>query len=666
MIRKHLLAGLITVLTMPLATCEVVRGPYLQMATPDSIVIVWRTEGPSNPVVRYGAAPDALDKTAPTDTLTTRVSVDIDPQADRPRLYKEPPADAEERGRRRDPSTAANTYQFEARITGLEPNTKYFYAVYDGDSRLAGGDENYYFVTSPEHGSPADLRLWVVGDSGTGGRDQKRVYSAVREFVANTNRELDAYIHVGDMAYSDGTDREFQRGFFKPYYDTLRNTVCWPSLGNHEGHTSRGMLGFGPYFDAYVVPTAGEAGGEPSGTEAYYSFDIADVHFVCLDSHDLDRAPAGAMAQWLRADLDQAQANWFIAFWHHPPYTKGSHDSDREGQLIEMRENFMPILEAGGVDLVLTGHSHIYERSMLIDGAYATPTVAEGVILDDGDGRPDGDGAYKKGAGLNPHEGTIAIVAGHGGANVGRSGTMPIMREIIVEHGSVILDIKGDTLTGTMIDKHGALRDTFALQKSGEVKVSRIENPWQPSDNPADLTELLFDFAKDAPGTLPKNFYIATGHPQGAHVIEDDGNKLFIEAKGEPTIALCDAIPQLAEFELETYVQIKEGPNTAGLVYGYRDATTYSRLELDSAAGVVRAVRIRDNEATILSEKKFDVTPGKWIKIELQATPNGKLEVQLLDSIDYRYSEGDVLDGAIGMYAGPSSKATFARLQIER
>ncbi|MFP6615940.1 MAG: metallophosphoesterase, partial [Candidatus Hydrogenedentota bacterium] len=203
------------------------------------------------------------------------------------------------------------------------------------------------------------------------------------------------------------------------------------------------------------------------------------VHFICLDSHDLDRKSTGPMAQWLREDLNQTTGEWLIAFWHHPPYTKGSHDSDLEGQLIEMRSEIMPILEAGGVDLVMTGHSHIYERSMLMDGAYSTPTVAAGVILDDGDGNPDGDGAYRKSAGLNPHEGTIQIVAGHGGAGVSRRGTMPVMREIFVENGSVVLDLDGDTLTGTMINRDRVIRDVFGLVKSGKVEVNRIENPWQ-------------------------------------------------------------------------------------------------------------------------------------------------------------------------------------------
>ena len=86
--------------------------------------------------------------------------------------------------------------------------------------------------------------------------------------------------------------------------------------------------------------------------------------------------------------------------------------ADKEGDLTEMRRHIMPIVEAGGVDLVLTGHSHTYERSMFMDGAYATPTVSENVILDDGDGDPAGDGAYRKTAGLNAR--SISIRAAFG------------------------------------------------------------------------------------------------------------------------------------------------------------------------------------------------------------------------------------------------------------
>jgi len=78
------------------------------------------------------------------------------------------------------------------------------------------------------------------------------------------------------------------------------------------------------------------------------------------------------MAAWLRMDLASTTSTWIIAFWHHPPYSKGTHDSDTEAQLIGMLGLFNPILEQGGVDLVLCGHSHNYERGFLLDGHYGS------------------------------------------------------------------------------------------------------------------------------------------------------------------------------------------------------------------------------------------------------------------------------------------------------
>ena len=74
------------------------------------------------------------------------------------------------------------------------------------------------------------------------------------------------------------------------------------------------------------------------------------------------------MYTWLEADLMANTQDWLIAYWHHPPYSRGSHDSDTTHQMFQMRERFVALLEDYGVDLVLTGHSHAYERSMLIDG----------------------------------------------------------------------------------------------------------------------------------------------------------------------------------------------------------------------------------------------------------------------------------------------------------
>ncbi len=77
------------------------------------------------------------------------------------------------------------------------------------------------------------------------------------------------------------------------YEPTLRNVPCWAAMGNHEGKTSSGKSGVGPFYDCYICPTEAEAGGLPSGNESYYSFDYGKVHFIALDSHDLDRPPPG-------------------------------------------------------------------------------------------------------------------------------------------------------------------------------------------------------------------------------------------------------------------------------------------------------------------------------------------------------------------------------------
>ena len=67
----------------------------------------------------------------------------------------------------------------------------------------------------------------------------------------------------------------------------------------------------GVYYDIFTLPTRGQAGGLASGTEAYYSFNYANIHFICLDSHDSDRSTDGAMMQWLKADLAATRRRHF-------------------------------------------------------------------------------------------------------------------------------------------------------------------------------------------------------------------------------------------------------------------------------------------------------------------------------------------------------------------
>lgn len=444
------------------------RSPYLQLATEESITILWRTVGASQPGLRFGAAPDQLSNVLPPAQILIRVSPDLAGEDDLSPLHSAP----------------VDTFQYEATISGLQPGTKYFYAVYDDGQELVGADADHYFEPLPTASAGEPLRLWVVGDSGTGEAAPIAVFEAMQSYVIDDGRPVDGFLHLGDMAYEEGLDEEFTANFFEVYSTLLRNTVTWPTMGNHEGDSSSGALQEGPYYDAYVLPKQAEAGGLASGTEAYYSFDIGAAHFICLDSDDLDRSITGDMALWLKDDLEMTNSEWLIAFWHHPPYSKGTHDSDGDLRMTQMREFIVPLLESGGVDLILSGHSHVYERSMLLDGATVTPTVPEGVILDDGDGDPAGHGAYRKSALLNPNGGTVAVVSGNGGRSAqveegfGRS---PVMRKMILGLGSLIIDIAGDTLTGTMIDSAAEVRDVFQIVKQGIVIPEIVSYPWQPS-----------------------------------------------------------------------------------------------------------------------------------------------------------------------------------------
>ena len=100
----------------------------------------------------------------------------------------------------------------------------------------------------------------------------------------------------------------------------------WPAIGNHDLPDG----GSWPYYDAFSLPQGAEAGGMASGTEQYYSFDFANIHFVVLDSVDTTSTVAQDMPSWLAADLASTPREWIVAYWHHPPYSKGSHDSDDE------------------------------------------------------------------------------------------------------------------------------------------------------------------------------------------------------------------------------------------------------------------------------------------------------------------------------------------------
>lgn len=423
---------------------SVTRGPYLQMGTSTSAVVRWRTDVATGSRVRYGAAPES-----PTGI-----------------------ADG-----------AAGVTEHAVTVTGLSPNTVYYYSVGTATETLAGGDATYFFKTHPIPGTSVPTRVWVLGDSGTANASAQSVRNAYTTFAGT--RATDVWLMLGDNAYSNGTDAEYQAAVFNMYPGFLKQAFLWPTLGNHDTAGSSNPPATLPYYQIFDLPVNAEAGGTASGTEDYYSFDRGNVHFVCLDSMTSDRSSTGPMATWLANDLAATTEQWVIAFWHHPPYSKGSHDSDAESQLVEMRTNFLPILEDYGVDLVLTGHSHSYERSFLLDGHYgASGTLAPSMIKDGGSGRPSGTGAYSKPTGgLAGHEGAVYAVAGSSGQASGGALNHPAMYISLNNLGSMVLDVDGNQLDAKFLRETGAVADSFTIVK-GAAAPTPTPTPVPPTATP--------------------------------------------------------------------------------------------------------------------------------------------------------------------------------------
>ncbi len=453
-------------------TATVTRGPYLQVGTPTGVTVRWRTDAATNSRVSYGLSAGSLTSTVDDATATTEHVVTL---------------------------------------SGLSPDTRYYYSVGSTAGVQAGGDANTFFVTSPASGSQRPTRVWVIGDAGTGDTNQARVRDAYYTFTGATHTDL--WLQLGDNAYDTGTDAEYQAKMFNVYAALLRKSVTWPTLGNHETAQSTNPADTIAYFQSFSFPTAGQAGGVASGTKKYYSFDFGNIHFVCLDSMASSRAPGSAMLTWLEADLAANTKDWLVAFFHHPPYTKGSHNSDTETELIEMRQNVLPILENHGVDLVLTGHSHSYERSFFIDGHYGLSTTFTSAMKKNAGGGAErsATGAYTKTLlGPSAHQGAVYAVAGSSGKISGGTLNHPAMYVSLNTLGSMVLDVNGGRMDVKFLSDLGAVADSFTMLKgvANEAPTVTLTGPAAGATFVAPAAVALTATASDTDGTVARvEFY---------------------------------------------------------------------------------------------------------------------------------------------------------------
>jgi guanyl-specific ribonuclease Sa len=431
-------------------SATITRGPYLNLATQNSIVVRWRTDIATSSSVEFGLSPDNL-----TDSVTD----------------------------------ATTTQEHIIELTGLSPNTLYYYTV-GSSAGILQGDANNYFKTLPPVGSTQKVRVLAMGDMGVNSTIQRNVRDAYLNY--NGTKYTDVWLLVGDNAYENGLDDEYQTNFFNIYQGSLtKNHVLWPAPGNHDYANNTALVGTQsiPYYNIFSTPTNGEAGGVPSGTKEYYSYNNGNIHFISLQSYDAETSnnalfdTTSPQAVWLKQDLAANTQRWTIVYFHYPPYSKGGVNSDNDPIEFRIRNNIVPILERYKVDLVLSGHDHDYERSFLINGHYGlsndfdTTTMALSSSSGKYDGSPNS-APYIKDS-TDSRNGIVYSVIGSAGQIGGTSSGYPhhaMEYSNVSNGGCMVIEVEDNRLDAKWLCSDGVIRDNFTIMKDvNKTKDTSIE-----------------------------------------------------------------------------------------------------------------------------------------------------------------------------------------------
>ncbi len=368
------------VLLFLVAGVTLTRGPYLQSVTGTSAILVWRTAAPGSSRVDYGVG-----------GYTT--SIDL-------------------------PGPAT---EHVVTLADLITGTEVLYRVSTDGVELANGS----FRTAAAPDQP--FTFTVVGDSGTGSRDQ---YAVADRMVA---LDPQLVLHTGDVVYPDGQASGYDPFFFQPYQALAKRAPIFPVLGNHDYNSQRGQ----PYLDAFYLPQ-----NNPAHTERYYSFDWGNAHFTALD---FNTGPDAKQLEWLKNDLAATDKPWKFVFYHQAIYSSGPHG--HEDWVTAKRALLAPIFEQAKVDVVFNGHDHDYERTQPINGV-------------------------------------LYIVSGGGGGPLYQVNPQPFSAYAETTYHTVFATLDGCTLTLQAIKPDGTVFDATTLEKT-----CAIPTP-EPTATPAAIITL--------------------------------------------------------------------------------------------------------------------------------------------------------------------------------
>ena len=208
---------------------------------------------------------------------------------------------------------------------------------------------------------PNSVKFAAIGDNGNGSQEQRDVGNQMVKSRAAF--PFDFVIMLGDNMYGGQSPRDFVNKFEQPYAALLTAGVKFQaSLGNHDEPTNVNY----PHFNM--------------NGQRYYSFVRGNVRFLALDTTGMDQKQQA----WIESTLRDAREDWKICYFHHPLYSNAA----RHGSDVGMRVILEPLFTKYGVDVVFSGHDHVYERIKPQKGIYYFVSGAAGQLRR-GNMRPD-------------------------------------------------------------------------------------------------------------------------------------------------------------------------------------------------------------------------------------------------------------------------------------
>jgi hypothetical protein len=265
------------------------------------------------------------------------------------------------------------------------------------------GSPTHTTAYTPPPEDPPALRVAVAGDIGDSGPRLSRTAEAMASVAGDQGFQV--LLLLGDNVYPNGEPGRLGKTVFRPFAPLLRSgTKLLAIVGNHDVRDGNGE----PQMRALGMPGL------------WWSTEIGDALFIGLDSNDPDNP---RQRRWLIRTLESSTATWKIVALHHPPYSAGYQGSNRA-----VRRAFAPIFERYGVQLVLSGHDHDYQRS-------------------------------------EPMNGVTYLVSG-GAAGARRTGGRDFTAASFSWHHFVELDIWPGRMVGRAVNQEERVADTWTLRPS--------------------------------------------------------------------------------------------------------------------------------------------------------------------------------------------------------